>query len=406
MGISNTTPNAVDGFTRYGAEEFDEREIIGASTGFQALFGNPANGSQTLFSPDKNAVDVDIIRGNERTAALLPRGTVSRPLGTTQRNMTEGKYTSFSRKFPLSEEEGDISGDQITNRMPGETASQTRTRLERLRGLSVKIYHEAIRRHVRLFEILAASSILNGNMPAILGTTNTDLIYDFKRNSDHAFSAGTAWDDDDPDILGDIDTCCNLIRANGKVRPDFMGIGGTALKTMLLDETFRSYCDKQRYNFVQAGMGLIMPPQYQRLVDAGWIFQGVLRTPVGHELYIFTYMDVYEDSDGEVKFYLPEDEAFITSTRARFDRYFGPPEMLPLIPARVQMYQELLGFNLDMAPMPPRIQNPSGVINPAMFYLDAYASADWKRLTIRCQSAPIFATTQTDAVVHMDNLLT
>ena len=101
-----TTPATQDLFTRFMVEAFDDREIIAAPTAWQAFFGSPLSMGKTIFSPDKSDVDIDIIRGNEKTAALIPRGTISRPLGSTQADMQGGKMTAFSRKYPLSEEEG------------------------------------------------------------------------------------------------------------------------------------------------------------------------------------------------------------------------------------------------------------------------------------------------------------
>lgn len=92
------TQNTVDIFSRFMAREFDEKSVIAVPTAFQSLFGGP--GSETVFSPDANDVDIDIIRGNERISALIPRGSVSRSLGSNQKNMNVEKYTTFSRKYP------------------------------------------------------------------------------------------------------------------------------------------------------------------------------------------------------------------------------------------------------------------------------------------------------------------
>jgi len=40
-----------------------------------------------------------------------------------------------------------------------------------------------------------------------------------------------------------------------------------------------------------------------------------------------------------------------------------------------------------------------------MFYCDAYPSGDKKKVTIRTQSAPIFATTQTDAFLTFTSVI-
>jgi len=56
-------------------------------------------------------------------------------------------------------------------------------------------------------------------------------------------------------------------------------------------------------------------------------------------------------------------------------------------------------------PMPPNIKNQSAIISPAMFYSDAYKAQDDKKITIRTQAAPIYATTQTDAFVTFSGLI-
>jgi hypothetical protein len=46
-----------------------------------------------------------------------------------------------------------------------------------------------------------------------------------------------------------------------------------------------------------------------------------------------------------------------------------------------------------------------GIVNPAMFYNDAYQAEDGKKIAVRTQTAPIFATTQTDAFVTLTDLI-
>lgn len=404
--LSATTPNATDPFSRFMAEVFDDRKLIAVSTGFQAFFGRPETGAETVISPDSNAVDIDIIRGNEKISALIPRGTVSRPLGSNQKNIQEGRFSTFSRKYPLAEEEGDINADQLIYRLAGENPYQQRTRLDRMRQLALNIHTESIRRIIRMDEVLAAQSILSGKQDAIIGTTDTDLQYDFRRLAAHIVTVGTAWNGVSPDVLGDIDAACDKLRANGKVLPDFMGFGSDAMSDFLKDSNIKSLADNRRIDFVQAGVGLQVPPKFQRFIDAGWIMQGRLRTFKGYELYLFTYLDVYTNSGGTATKYMPSDQAFITSTNARFDRYFGPAEQLPMIPQRMQLYMELFGFNPEVPPMPANMRAPGTIIDPSTFYVDAYVAADWKKVTVRTQHAPIFATTQTDAIVTLKGLHT
>ena len=400
---TNTTPQPIDSFSRWMAGIFDERQVLSVPTGFQAFFGNPGAGSMTHFSPDANVVDIDIIRGNKKTAALIPRGAVSRPLGSTQKDMQTGKYTSFSRKFPLSEESGNISADEILYRLPGESPYSTETRVDRMRTRARDIHLESVRRHVRLFEILAASSILTGTMPAILGTANTDLIYDFKRKNTHTLVVDTAWNNAAGDVMGDLETACELIEQDASLPADFFGIGGQAMSAMIHNEAFQTLADNRRIEFIQVSMDLPVPKEFARFVRSGWLPQGCLRTPKGYTLWVFTYNRTYQDSDGTPTKLMPEDQAIITSSRARCDRYFGPPETIPS-KQKDDLYMDLFGFDPKVPPIPVNILNGKAVVDGSMFHCDAYMSNDAKRLTIRTQSAPIFATTQTDAFATLTGL--
>ncbi len=118
-------------------------------------------------------------------------------------------------------------------------------------------------------------------------------------------------------------------------------------------------------------------------------------------MWIFTYPEVYVDSTGTVTKYIGDEQVLMAYSGARCDRYFGPNEQLPMVPMRAQLYREWFGFDPSAPPVPPKVAN-SGIISPAMFYCDAYVSNDWKKLSIRSQTAPIFATTQTDAFLVMD----
>ena len=396
----------VDTFSRVMMELFDESEVIAVPTGFLSFFGNPAFGGKTLFSANSTVVDIDIIRANEKTAALIPRGTISRPLGPNQQNMAGDNYTSFARTFPLSEEEADINANQLEKRVAGENPYATTSRLDRMRMLAVQYHHENIRRHVRLFERLAAQSILTGKQDAILGTANPDEQYDFRRAAGNLITVGTGWNQVGADILGDIDDACVQGRVQGHVKLDFMGIGGEAMDSLIRDLTVQTVADNRRFELIEVSTNNPVPPRFARFVEGGWTPRGRLRTPKGFELWLFTYIDVYTDNAGDPVNYLPEDQAILAYCGARCDRYFGPPEMLPNIPQKSQFMQEMFGFTPESAPMPMNVKSPSGVVIPEMFYCDAYVTDNWKKVSIRTQSAPILPTTQTDAFVTLKGLIT
>ena len=87
------------------------------------------------------------------------------------------------------------------------------------------------------------------------------------------------------------------------------------------------------------------------------------------------------------------------------DRYFGPSDTLPMTADERAWHNELFGFNMEAPPMPMKVME-QGIIDPRMFFFDAYRSNNRKTITLRTQAAPIYPTTQTDAIVTLKGLIT
>ena len=393
------SPIAMDPFSRYFAEMFNEKSVISVPTAFQCFFGRPeANGSKTIWSTDSLTVDIDIIRAaGETHAALVHRGTDARRLGSDKKSTSVEKFTSESRVYPLIEEEGEIAASKLLYRNAGENSYSTKTRQERMLDRANDIYEEAVRRIMRAREVLAAESILTGKQSAIFGTTNTTLQYDFKRTSGMNWTTSKDWTDKTSDIFGDLDAASDLCRKNGFVRPDFLGLGETAIKSIIANEDMVEKADNRRVEMVQVSQNNPVPPKFNRFVECGWVPRGLLRTPAGNELWMFTNNEYYTNLAGSQVKYMPDTKAFIASVDARMDVYLGPPERLPMIAQDVEQFVELFGFNPAGGPSVPNIKG-SGIFIPEHYYFDAYRSTNQKSLTCRVQHAPIFATTQTDAI--------
>lgn len=398
-----STPQPVDQYSRFMADAFDERLSIGVSTGFQAFFGSPQNGGRTIFSDNSLVVDIDIIRGNEKTAALVQRGTLS-TRNKNSKDVSDQNYSSFSRLYPLGEEEDVITVDQINQRIAGETPYQGMQRVDRLRVLAANNHAEHIRRFVRMFEVLAAQSILTGKMDAILGTANTDLQYDFRRNAANTISVGTDWTQGAATPMTDIDAGCIQLRKAGKIKADMIVIGGGAMDALLKNDNFKETADNRRFELIEVSTNNPVPKQFERFVEAGFIARGRLRTAKGFELWAFTYIDGFTNTAGAFIDYMPTDQALIASSQARADRYFGPNEIMPNQSARLDLMANTFGMQNPESMTMPTISG-SGIILPEMFSYDAYPHHSQKGVVTRTQTAPIFATTMTDAFVTLKDLL-
>jgi hypothetical protein len=397
--MNHPTPLGTDMYSRFMALHFDERDIIGVSTGFQSIFTNGI----TVFSDSNLVTDMDIVRGNRKTAKMVIRGNRGKILN--KKDIADGKSTNLVREYPLMMEEGFIDADELNFRVVGENTYQRKAKMERLRILAVRRYQEMVRRIVRANERLAAQSVLEGKQDAIFGTGNTDLQYDFLRNANNIIAVADEWNDGG-DIMGQINSGCAVVRQNGKVNPNVIIIGQDALPIMVNDTTMSALADNRRYDdLVRYNDSMSLPPDIQSLVNAGFLLYGKMRTTQGYSLWILTYMDEYETDAGVVTPYMPLDEAVIFATDSRRDRFFGPSQLMPPDSNRNQWYMDMFGFNVAAPPVPMNIKNQNAVINPAMFHSDAYPTPDYTGINLRIQAAPIFATTQTDAFATLTGLV-
>lgn len=395
-----TTPNSIGTYQRYMAPMWDDRDGIVVPTGFQSIFWNPGSIGETHFSDDSEVVDIDVQRGNERTAVLTPRGGIMRSMGSLQKSLNEEKFTNQNRVYPLSVEIFDIYSGQLNKRASGEKLYSGAAREFRLRKLAIKAMKETVRRTVRMFEILCSQSARTGKQDAIIGTTNADLQFDWRRNASNTNAAAAVWDTGTPDIISDLDIACDAIREKGHTRPSVAIIGASGMAAFIKDSTAQNLSDNRRYEILTINDRNPLPSGLQFLVDAGFDSRGMVSTYKGRTLYLFTYDEGYTNASGTFTPYMPVDEVLIFDHRARCDRYFGPPETLPLDSAMRAFYQDRFGLAPGAIPT-IKMKTKPGIIMPEMFHFDAYPNGDNTAITHRTQCAPIFGTTHVDAFARI-----
>lgn len=396
-----TSPSAPGLYQRFMVEMFSDYDLIALPTMFQSIFGRAATGSKTHYINEGESVEIDIMRGNEKLAALRKRGTYAAEK-SNQKDLLVRQFSTGIMGFPLLEEKTPLHAHQLFNRMPGETQYQMQDRLTKLRSLAFEGHREHIRRMARTFEYLAMKSITEGGMPKEALDEST-LLYDWKRNSDHAITTSTSWSNAAADVKGDLDSAAHYVRVNGKVEPEFAIFGATAWTGLMKNTALLAYADNRRIDQYRIGPDAgDAPASVSHLVAGGAKYRGMLVTDKGYKLALLTYSDVYTDSSGDPAAYMPAELVVVGSSQARADRYFGPDERLPVLASEKAEFAELFGFAQAPGPMPPLVKGPSGVLSPEMFKLDAFVSEDRKNVTLRSQSAPIFCTTMTDAWATID----
>ena len=393
------TPSSVDGFSRYFAKAFNENEIIGVTTAFLALFSR----RKPVIRIDANVLDIDIIRGNEKTAAFIPRGTVGEYL--KEKNVVNGKYTNFSRQFPLSEEEYDISVPQSESRMADESPYSGRTRRERTRDMAIEAYHEMVRRTVRLWERTAATSALTAKQPVILGATDTDLILDYKRDSTliSTYSSGEQYTTAGVDPIADLDARIDLLVKKGKVGGQSGGnyvaiMGNDVINGFFGNDKVIAAGENRRILSITKDPQLVAPKGVADLIAGGMNYIAQVSTNMGRTVHIMVY-DAYYDTESVANNpYMPIKSMLLMPMTFRADRYFGPGDTLPMTSLDNTYLRETFGITPSTQIPMSNIKSAAGVIVPQAFYVDAYPGAARKNAVLRLQSAPVFATTQTDAL--------
>ncbi len=393
----------MDILTRYMVETLDLTNLVTVPRGFQSFFGNPATGGKTRFSTDAKTLEFDVRDGQQGITTLVHRGIVSQPLNKDM--LIAGKFTSFNRAFPLGEEEGIISADQVLERVYGESTISTKTRRDRMRELAMELRDEMIRRAIRTQEILACQMLRTGKMDTIIGTTDTTEQIDTKRHTAHTMSPSAAWNIAGTHINVDCDTAFDLGLRDGYMIdgciigsdiPAYLR-GNTDLKA----EAALAGAETSGFSTVWIGENVKVGAQFQRMIDNGFTAVARIRTPKGRTITFFTYEGGYIASSTFYPF-LQTDGAIFFDSRARCDRYFGPPEMLPTTEQARADYADIFGFAPESGEMPPNVFGVGDVIRPDEFYFDVRRALDNKSLIVRSQYAPMYITTDTNAFVFCD----
>jgi hypothetical protein len=383
------------------ARAFEEQTIL--TTGFMSWFGRTETRSETIYCPDSEVVEIDIQRANKIIAPTIHRGQYAASLGDFETPVALERFTNVARKFPLLQQKSPIGANQLLRRLAGENPYERPTIQSRLRKLANKSNTKMIDMMYRTNEYLAAQSMLLGVMPAITGTSDANLLYDFYRTAAHQVTLGTQWTNIAADAPGDLDDTCDKIRVNGNVMPDFVAMGDDAIKWFQANTAVRSTADNrvlyQNLEIVKQQM----PAKYQRFIDSGFKLRFFYTTPKGYDLFIFDYKGDYTDAAGNNQVYLPKGYVWVASTQARCDRYFGPGERLPLSTADRQLYQDYFGFDMSSPPQPMGVVDSGGVIARPSFYFDAHRDEQATVLNARVQQAPIYVPTTTDAFATILN---
>lgn len=390
MGL--TTPVNMDIYSRTQALLFDENKKIRAPFGGQAFFGGRMGA--TFFEPDASVFEYDISRATTKLAPMILRGTEAAHQDSTA-GMKQEFWTNFARLYPLIEDKGSVTSEQIINRVKGESSyGSGLTKQERTRILANNLHQKAIVKSFYTMEYLAWQSILTGTQPILIDTTNTNYLYDWERKATHAV-AGTSWTNSSTDILSDLDDGWDLINVDAHAEADILLCGDTGIESIINNDDILAITDNRR-QFNNKFEVPLMESAYQFLTAEGFGYRGELVTKTGNKFQLFTYKKFYTNSSDVTTRYLPINKVVMTSSAAEGNRHFGPSdEMEPTQQQRAD-YRDLMG--IDMNSMPSGLNlNTSQRFDPRWFKFGLQRNR--KNFEFFTQVAPVYVPVTTDAWV-------
>ena len=220
---------------------------------------------------------------------------------------------------------------------------------------------------------LQASQVLQTGMINLLNAAgDTSYEIDFKPKATHFPTVTTAWSDPSADILGDLESLAEVIRADGKIDPNTLILDSLSLNNMLNNTVIKERADIRRYNLVQ-----IDP----RFANSGATFYGTMFGG-SYEFSIWTYPETYKDPQTEAATkYIQPNKCVMLSDRTRLDLVSArvPPAFAP--DPRVSRF------------LPGRVTSRSQGIDVTP---NIYASTNGKQMMGELESRPLCVPVQID----------
>lgn len=288
---------------------------------------------------------------------------------------TVEKFTTKEMVPPQYGEAFPVDACELLDRMAGvdpysaaymdDASMLTSMLLERWAVIDAKI--------VRGMELQASQILQTGKLDLLDGSGSSRYKIDFLPKAAHFPTVGTPWSNAAATPLADLQALANVLRANGKVDPNRLIMGETALSEFLANQTVKDALDNRRIE-----VGEVAP----EMSDSGATFYGYVWVGT-YRMEIWAYPEGYEDPQtGNFTKYVDDGKVVMLSTRTRLDKTSAKvprplvapdPRVAGMIPGRLTSRDD--GF--DVTP-------------------NLYPSANGKQLIGELESRPLLVPAQID----------
>lgn len=261
---------------------------------------------------DSEFMEYDITRSGMEVAPVV------RNLSTGAVTIVEDEFTNKNMPYPVYALDSPVHIAKLMSRQPGESAyiDAKVNWLGRLARILVRQF-ATMTRMIRFAIELQASQVLQYGTLTLTdenGIPTYEL--DFKPKASHFPTVTKSWDDEDADILNDIETLSDTIKANGYCDITTLVFGQEAWRAAYKNKEFREAVKKDNL-----GMGDLNP----RLVGKGAKFMGFIHIGAyRYDLYLYNAMYTPWGKKDPVRFVEPKKVIFLPDIdELDFRRMFG-----------------------------------------------------------------------------------
>jgi hypothetical protein len=279
-----------------------------------------------------NSVEVDVKRGGAKIAIVIKDLTVGGRMNSMD------LYTNKNFVPPILKEKGVINANELINRQAGQDPFKDVDFQVAATNKALSLQVELDAKIRRTIELEAAQVLQTGKLDLIDENGITAYEMDYKPKTEHFPTAAILWDSASAVPLHDLALLANIIRKDGKQKPDTLIMGDEAFSEFINASSVKEVFNNRRYE-----LGTIAPIKSQG-VDGAY-YRGTV-TVANYEMDIWGYDGFYEDPQtGVITNYLGTNKVIMRASVGRLDATFGGipnfrgifPGVLPALPGRFSM---------------------------------------------------------------------
>lgn len=329
-------------------------------------------------TPDRNfyaseEVDIDIRRSGQKIAIVVA------DLKAGARENEATYYTNKGFLAPVFREGGTINAYDLIKRRPGQIdftdPNFVANAMEEAFDIA-RILEDKIRRSI---EVMCAQVLQHGTLTLINEAGVALYTLDYQMKATHKVTATIPWalDGSTGAPITDLGNLAGVVRRDGKVNPNKLLCGTSALTRLIANPGVKALLDKQVLN-----LGALTPASRgQGATFYGYVWVGAYRFE------IWTYDDWYEHPQtGVLTPYLEPENIVMLSDQTRLDMTYGAiPRLLPPDP-------QIAAF------LPDRMSGPAQGLD---LTLNAWITENREHLKLTTASRPLPIPTGIDAYARL-----